>query len=190
MQDVDVLLDLFDICSVENTMNLDLTNVRINDLNTDILGRLYKDIERIEESALLLVGVTPFRIKSKTSIRKKLIKYKDTNVTLQHIFKDLLACRLVVKDYPVLQETSHLERIEHTGEYKALHYVYTKSRYHYPIEIQFWRKEDVLFNTLSHTYLYKANAKQEVCEEMRHLYDIGKIKNEEDFVRCLASISA
>lgn len=190
MQEVDVLLDLLSICSVENSMSIDLTCIKVCDLTTDILGRLRKDVERIEESALLLVGVVPFRIKTKQSVQKKLNKYKDTDVTLQHVFKDLLACRVIVDEYPDVLENKHLERILHEDDYRALHYVYTKSRYHYPIEIQFWRKEDVLFNTLSHTYLYKANAKQEVCEEMRHLYDIGKIKNEEDFVRCLASISA
>lgn len=190
MQEIDVLFDILDICSVENSMSEDLTKLRIEDLTTDLLGRLYDDFERIEESALLLVGVIPFRIKAKQSVLKKLNKYKDRSVTLQHVFKDLLACRVIVDEYPDVKLNSHIEKIEHTGDYRAVHYVFTKSKYHYPIEIQYWKKEDVLFNTLSHTYLYKAGQDKSICMKMREEYDNGRIKNEEDFLRCLKAVSA
>ena len=184
------LIEILDMCSVENSIGVRLDECRVSDLNTDMLGRLYKDLQRIEEASLLIVGVSPFRVKSKSSILSKVEKYKDTDYSLQHVFKDILACRNIVEKYPVPVENDNIRSYVRDYEvgYRAVHYLYTKSSYHYPIEVQYWLKKDELFNALSHKYLYKPKRSKELCIKMRNIYDTGLIKTEEDFVRCLKSM--
>lgn len=62
-----------------------------------------------------------------------------------------------------------------------MHVYYCESGAHYPVEIQYWLYEDVMFNNLSRKYLYKTRNVW-YGKHLRSLYDEGHIANEKEFL--------
>lgn len=177
--------------SLRNSLGVRLRDIKVCDLTSDMIGRIYDDLIEVEKRAIVLCGVAPFRVKTPQSFRKKVEKYKDRNKSLLVCCNDFIGCRFIVDSYPSIIESEKISIFMRNKEsgYKALHVSYQFDDYCYPIEIQFWLKEDVDFNSWSRKYAYKLGVSDSVMSSVRQLYDAGEIQSEEDFVRCLHQLS-
>ena len=177
--------------SLRNSLGVRLRDVSVCDLDSSMIGKIYDDLIEVEKRAIVLCGVAPFRVKTPQSFRKKVEKYKDRDKSLLVCCNDFIGCRFIVDSYPNITETEKISIFMRNKEsgYKALHVSYQFDDYCYPIEIQFWLKEDVDFNSWSRKYAYKLGVSDSVMSSVRQLYDAGEIQSEEDFVRCLHQLS-
>jgi putative GTP pyrophosphokinase len=55
----------------------------------------------------------------------------------------------------------------------------------YPIEIQYNTYYDRQLNNWLHKYIYKKNLPNEVGQSLRAMYEVGKIRNENEFKEAL-----
>lgn len=183
--------EILQYLSVRNTLGVRLRDVKVCDLTSDMIGRIYDDLSEVEKRAIVLCGVAPFRVKTIYSFRKKVEKYKDRDKSLLVCCNDFIGCRFIVDSYPSITESDKVSVFMRNKEsgYKALHISYQFDDYCYPIEIQFWLKDDVNFNSWSHKYAYKLGVSDSIMSSIRQLYDAGEITCEEDFVKCLNQLS-
>ena len=72
--------------------------------------------------------------------------------------------------------------------YRGVHVYYQKSNKHYPIEIQFNTLFDRQLNNWLHEYLYKKDYQIEVGQILRQKYEMGFIKNENQFKEVLNNV--
>lgn len=183
--------ELLQYLSLRNSLGVRLRDVNVCDLDSSMIGKIYDDLAEVERRAIVLCGIAPFRVKTVQSFRQKVEKYKDRNKSLLVCCNDFIGCRFIVDSYPSIVESDKVSVFMRNKEsgYKALHISYQFDDYCYPIELQFWLTEDVNFNFWSRKYAYKLGVSDSIMSQIRQLYDLGEIKCEEEFIKCLHQLS-
>lgn len=137
-----------------------------------------------------------YRIKSQQSIELKFSRYYPDH-QVRKVFNDILGFRSLVDSYKPLLDSSLSDSIRiadmslgkaHDDGYRGVHVYYQRSGFCYPIEIQYNTFYDRQFNNWLHKYTYKRVLDVRVGARLRLLYERGKIRNEEQFVRSIRDV--
>lgn len=137
-----------------------------------------------------------YRIKSQQSIELKFSRYYPDH-QVRKVFNDILGFRSLVDSYKPLLDFSLSDSIRiadmslgkaHDDGYRGVHVYYQRSGFCYPIEIQYNTFYDRQFNNWLHKYTYKRVLDVRVGARLRLLYERGKIRNEEQFVRSIRDV--
>lgn len=137
-----------------------------------------------------------YRIKSQQSIELKFSRYYPDH-QVRKVFNDILGFRSLVDSYKPLLDSSLSDSIRiadmslgkaHDDGYRGVHVYYQRSGFCYPIEIQYNTFYDRQFNNWLHKYTYKRVLDVRVRARLRLLYERGKIRNEEQFVRSIRDV--
>lgn len=137
-----------------------------------------------------------YRIKSQQSIELKFSRYYPDH-QVRKVFNDILGFRSLVDSYKPLLDSSLSDSIRiadmslgkaHDDGYRGVHVYYQRSGFCYPIEIQYNTFYDRQFNNWLHKYIYKRVLDVRVGARLRLLYERGKIRNEEQFVRSIRDV--
>jgi len=137
-----------------------------------------------------------YRIKSQQSIELKFSRYYPDHQA-RKVFNDILGFRSLVDSYKPLLDSSFSDSIRiadmslgkaHDDGYRGVHVYYQRSGFCYPIEIQYNTFYDRQFNNWLHKYTYKRVLDVRVGARLRLLYERGKIRNEEQFVRSIRDV--
>lgn len=137
-----------------------------------------------------------YRIKSQQSIELKFSRYYPDH-QVRKVFNDILGFRSLVDSYKPLLDSSLSDSIRiadmslgkaHDDGYRGVHVYYQRSGFCYPIEIQYNTFYDRQFNNWLHKYIYKRVLDVQVGARLRLLYERGKIRNEEQFVRSIRDV--
>lgn len=137
-----------------------------------------------------------YRIKSQQSIELKFSRYYPDH-QVRKVFNDILGFRSLVDSYKPLLDSSLSDSIRiadmslgkaHDDGYRGVHVYYQRSGFCYPIEIQYNTFYDRQFNNWLHKYTYKRVLDVRVGTRLRLLYERGKIRNEEQFVRSIRDV--
>lgn len=137
-----------------------------------------------------------YRIKSQQSIELKFSRYYPDH-QVGKVFNDILGFRSLVDSYKPLLDSSFSDSIRiadmslgkaHDDGYRGVHVYYQRSGFCYPIEIQYNTFYDRQFNNWLHKYTYKRVLDVRVGARLRLLYERGKIRNEEQFVRSIRDV--
>lgn len=137
-----------------------------------------------------------YRIKSQQSIELKFSRYYPDHQA-RKVFNDILGFRSLVDSYKPLLDSSLSDSIRiadmslgkaHDDGYRGVHVYYQRSGFCYPIEIQYNTFYDRQFNNWLHKYTYKRVLDVRVGARLRLLYERGKIRNEEQFVRSIRDV--
>ena len=137
-----------------------------------------------------------YRIKSQQSIELKFSRYYPDH-QVRKVFNDILGFRSLVDSYKPLLDSSFSDSIRiadmslgkaHDDGYRGVHVYYQRSGFCYPIEIQYNTFYDRQFNNWLHKYTYKRVLDVRVGGRLRLLYERGKIRNEEQFVRSIRDV--
>lgn len=143
----------------------------------------YSRFVRVKDEFLFL------RNKRLKSIQSALLKYEKNmrgeGCKVTQCFNDILGIRIFSDEYPntfpeYFRVVDMVKGKKNDDGYRAIHLYYQKDAYHYPIEIQLWCGDDINFNIWSHTSAYKY-VPQEVGLELRKIYNMGKIKTQQQF---------
>lgn len=137
-----------------------------------------------------------YRIKSQQSIELKFSRYYPDH-QVRKVFNDILGFRSLVDSYKPLLDSSLSDSIRiadmslgkaHDDGYRGVHVYYQRSGFCYPVEIQYNTFYDRQFNNWLHKYTYKRVLDVRVGARLRLLYERGKIRNEEQFVRSIRDV--
>lgn len=137
-----------------------------------------------------------YRIKSQQSIELKFSRYYPDH-QVRKVFNDILGFRSLVDSYKPLLDSSLSDSTRiadmslgkaHDDGYRGVHVYYQRSGFCYPIEIQYNTFYDRQFNNWLHKYIYKRVLDVQVGARLRLLYERGKIRNEEQFVRSIRDV--
>lgn len=137
-----------------------------------------------------------YRIKSQQSIELKFSRYYPDH-QVRKVFNDILGFRSLVDSYKPLLDSSLSDSIRiadmslgkaYDDGYRGVHVYYQRSGFCYPIEIQYNTFYDRQFNNWLHKYTYKRVLDVRVGARLRLLYERGKIRNEEQFVRSIRDV--
>ena len=137
-----------------------------------------------------------YRIKSQQSIELKFSRYYPDH-QVRKVFNDILGFRSLVDSYKPLLDSSLSDSIRvadmslgkaHDDGYRGVYVYYQRSGFCYPIEIQYNTFYDRQFNNWLHKYTYKRVLDVRVGARLRLLYERGKIRNEEQFVRSIRDV--
>lgn len=156
-------------------------------LSEDLLETVIKDAARFYNMVLKIDFLYDYcwRVKSEDSIRRKYKKGIDKGLRFQTVFNDIIGLRIRVPSY-ALDIPDYFRVVDLSNGksfydgYKAVHLYYKLDNFHYTVEIQLWSDADYDFNSWSHELAYKS-VSDEVLAELRANYDMGLIKNKEDF---------
>ena len=136
-----------------------------------------------------------YRIKSRDSILLKYNRYYPDHQA-RKVFNDILGFRAFCTSYDEILKFDpkqfriadmSMGKAEDDG-YRGVHVYYQKSNKHYPIEIQFNTLFDRQLNNWLHEYLYKKDYQIEVGQILRQKYEMGFIKNENQFKEVLNNV--
>ena len=136
-----------------------------------------------------------YRIKSRDSILLKYNRYYPDHQA-RKVFNDILGFRAFCTSYDEILKFDpkqfriadmSMGKAEDDG-YRGVHVYYQKSNKHYPIEIQFNTLFDRQLNKWLHEYLYKKDYQIEVGQILRQKYEMGFIKNENQFKEVLNNV--
>lgn len=136
-----------------------------------------------------------YRIKSRDSIILKYNRYYPDHQA-RKVFNDILGFRAFCTSYDEILKFDpkqfriadmSMGKAEDDG-YRGVHVYYQKSNKHYPIEIQFNTLFDRQLNNWLHEYLYKKDYQIEVGQILRQKYEMGFIKNENQFKEVLNNV--
>lgn len=136
-----------------------------------------------------------YRIKSRDSILLKYNRYYPDHQA-RKVFNDILGFRAFCTSYDEILKFDpkqfriadmSMGKAEYDG-YRGVHVYYQKSNKHYPIEIQFNTLFDRQLNNWLHEYLYKKDYQIEVGQILRQKYEMGFIKNENQFKEVLNNV--
>ena len=136
-----------------------------------------------------------YRIKSRDSILLKYNRYYPDHQA-RKVFNDILGFRAFCNSYDEILKFDpkqfriadmSMGKAEDDG-YRGVHVYYQKSNKHYPIEIQFNTLFDRQLNNWLHEYLYKRDYQIEVGQVLRQKYEMGFIKNENQFKEVLNNV--
>ncbi|MBU3137482.1 hypothetical protein KPL39_14545 [Clostridium gasigenes] len=187
--------ELLKSLSYESTLGKSLKNT-LRKFDKDSLINEIIDIKEFYESSSIWNNIKfSYRIKSVQSSILKYNKYYPS-IEVNKCFNDLLGIRLIVKKYDEIlnQDISEFKianmmngKAKDDG-YRGIHLYYQKSTKHYPIEIQINSVEDRKLNDWLHINLYKRTNANEIGKYLRHMYDIGKINNESEFMEVLENV--
>lgn len=173
------LINVLSDVTCKNSLGLNFEKDDVGSFTADHIFLLMKDMKILEERIPYLDGIAKYRIKSIETIMEKLCLFSEAH-SLFGVFKDIIALRLIVEEYPDIPEDIPSVIVDNNG-YRAMHVYYCESGAHYPVEIQYWLYEDVMFNNLSRKYLYKTRNVW-YGKHLRTLYDEGHIANEKEFL--------
>ena len=136
-----------------------------------------------------------YRIKSRDSILLKYNRYYPDHQA-RKVFNDILGFRVFCTSYDEILKFDpkqfriadmSMGKAEDDG-YRGVYVYYQKSNKHYPIEIQFNTLFDRQLNNWLHEYLYKKDYQIEVGQILRQKYEMGFIKNENQFKEVLNNV--
>ena len=136
-----------------------------------------------------------YRIKSRDSILLKYNRYYPDHQA-RKVFNYILGFRAFCTSYDEILKFDpkqfriadmSMGKAEDDG-YRGVHVYYQKSNKHYPIEIQFNTLFDRQLNNWLHEYLYKKDYQIEVGQILRQKYEMGFIKNENQFKEVLNNV--
>ena len=136
-----------------------------------------------------------YRIKSRDSILLKYNRYYPDHQA-RKVFNDILGFRAFCTSYDEILKFDpkqfriadmSMGKAEDDG-YRGVHVYYQKSNKHYPIEIQFNTLFDRQLNNWLHEYLYKKDYQIAVGQILRQKYEMGFIKNENQFKEVLNNV--
>ena len=136
-----------------------------------------------------------YRIKSRDSILLKYNRYYPDHQA-RKVFNDILGFRAFCTSYDEILKFDpkqfriadmSMGKAEDDG-YRGVHVYYQKSNKHYPIEIQFNTLFDRQLNNWLHEYLYKKHYQIEAGQILRQKYEMGFIKNENQFKEVLNNV--
>lgn len=153
------------------------------------MAEWYDEKEVLSEIAL------DYRIKSKESILNKYNRYYP-NAQVRKTFNDTLGFRAFCDNYKeVLSLNVQSIRIADMSNgkanddgYRGVHLYFQLDNSHYPIEVQFNTLYDRQMNNWLHEYVYKKNFPNSVGQKLRHKYESGSIKTEDEFLEVLQSV--
>lgn len=161
----------------------------------EVLRELAIMCDWLFEHDILANTALDYRIKSLQSIETKYDRYYPDR-QMRQVFNDILGFRAYCDNYnKILLMESDIYRIvdmssgkSNDDGYRGVHLYYQLDNYHYPIEIQFNTLFDRQLNNWLHDYLYKKDYPNEVGQKIRHEYEIGSIKNEDEFKEVLQHV--
>lgn len=154
-----------------------------------ILEDVFSMAKWLDEQEILFDLSMDYRIKSFESIETKYNRYLDSQLQIRKVFNDVLGFRGFCQSYEeVLVMSDSRFRVAdmsngkaHDDGYRGVHVYFQLDGRHYPIEIQFNTYYDRQLNDWLHDFLYKRNYPNTLGQEMRRLYELGKIKSVDDF---------
>lgn len=154
-----------------------------------ILEDVFSMAKWLDEQEILFDLSMDYRIKSFESIESKYNRYLDSQLQIRKVFNDVLGFRGFCQGYEeVLVMSDSRFRVAdmsngkaHDDGYRGVHVYFQLDGRHYPIEIQFNTYYDRQLNDWLHDFLYKRNYPNTLGQEMRRLYELGKIKSVDDF---------
>lgn len=136
------------------------------------------------------------RIKSIGSAMIKFDRYyPDGNYS--SVFNDIIGFRSICSNYEDILELEPEEGIRivdmskgktNNDGYRGVHLYYQRDNYHYPIEIQLNTHYDRQFNDWMHDKFYKRNFNNKVGQNLRKLYEDGKIRSTKEFEEVLKNV--
>lgn len=179
------LIKMLDNLSFKTELDKNLKNTLRKFDKNDLINEIEKYIDYINDNIDLLQGYN-YRVKSIQSILLKYDKFYP-NKEVYGCFNDILGIRVKVNNYSDINLHSDLIRhVDMTNGkknddgYRGYHIYYQKSKYHYPIEVQFFTEKDFIFNMWLHKYVYKYKDNN-IGIKLRKNYDNNRIKNEHEF---------
>lgn len=161
-----------------------------------LLAELFAMADWLDETPELSGVALDYRIKSYASIREKYDRYLDSPRHASQVFNDILGFRAFCDSYEeVLGLKSDIFAVADMSEgkadddgYRGVHLYFQLDNEHYPIEIQYNTLYDRQMNNWLHDYLYKKNYPSEVGQQLRLMYEQGKVKNEPAFEEALSDV--
>lgn len=188
---VGVSKDILDKYSYESGLDCSLSKNMSKVDELIVLEDAYRNIEWLWGKGVDLPNIE-YRIKSKHSVKTKILKNKSESKKIKGVLNDILGFRSVCSSYSdILNSNKDGFRVvdmskgkKNDDGYRGVHVYYQKSSRHYPIEIQFSTLFDRQFNDWMHIYSYKY-LDNNVGRELRKQYEDGKIKTERDFLEVL-----
>ena len=185
-------IEILNELSFESKLGISLKS-NLHYFDKDILiDELIKYNEWLNGNRLLTAINTDYRIKSLDSIINKYERYFPDH-QLRKVFNDILGFRALCDNYNDLINIKNDEfRIADMSAgkavddgYRGVHLYFQKNPRCYPIEIQFNTYFDRQLNDWLHEYVYKRNYASSVGCSIREKYEIGEIKNIDDFTEVL-----
>lgn len=191
--------EFFDALTMQNTMHLDLLCYPSWMLRKWDIDNVIKDRNMIADNAATqLAGFKyddiGFRIKTEKSIRDKVERrYAEMCVSSLLCFNDFVGFRVQVDNFNDIGDFPEFLRVYdmshgklHNDGYYAVHAYYMPDDMTYPVEIQFWRKQDAEFHKWLHRYVYKNDGLgmyKDYCGTiLRNDFEQGLIHTEAEFL--------
>ena len=185
---IEILNDL----SFESKLGISLkSNLHYFD-KTALFNELQNYCNFLDENEALSELILDYRIKSLDSIINKYERYYPDHQT-RKVFNDVLGFRALCDNYyEILNIKDDRFRIADMSSgkaiddgYRGVHLYFQKNPRCYPIEIQFNTYYDRQLNDWLHEYVYKRNYSNDVGCKIRARYEIGEIKNIDEFKEVL-----
>lgn len=185
-------IEILNELSFESKLGISLKS-NLHYFDKDILfNELIKYNEWLNSNRLLTEINTDYRIKSLDSIFNKYERYFPDH-QLRKVFNDILGFRALsgsYNDFKNIKDDRFRIADMSAGKanddgYRGVHIYFQKNPRCYPIEIQFNTYFDRQLNDWLHEYVYKRNYASSVGCSIRAKYEIGEIKNIDDFMEVL-----
>lgn len=140
--------------------------------------------------------VVDYRIKSIQSAYLKYERYYPNHQTGK-VFNDMLGFRALCDNYEDVRALGEFKDIRvadmskgKAGDdgYRGVHAYFQLDNSYYPIEIQYNTYYDRQMNNWLHKYTYKKNYANTIGRLLRHSYESGKIRTEQEFKEVLTDV--
>ena len=185
-------IEILEELSFESKLGISLkNNLHYFDKDT-LFNELIKYNEWLNNNMLLTEIITDYRVKSLDSIINKYERYFPDH-QLRKVFNDVLGFRALSDSYyDFLNVKDDRFRIADMSAgkavddgYRGVHLYFQKNPCCYPIEIQFNTYYDRQLNDWLHEYVYKREYPSSVGCRIRARYEIGEIRNIDEFKEVL-----
>lgn len=178
--------------SFESKLGISLKNNLHYFDKTIIMNELQEYCDWLDDKEILSELSIDYRVKSLESIMNKYDRYFPDH-QLRKVFNDVLGFRalsdsyydfLTIKDDRFrIADMSAGKAID--DGYRGVHLYFQKNPRCYPIEIQFNTYYDRQLNDWLHEYVYKREYPSSVGCKIRSRYEIGEIRNIDEFKEAL-----
>ena len=185
-------IEILNELSFESKLSISLkSNLHYFD-KVALFNELQQYCNLLDENEVLSELILDYRIKSLDSINNKYDRYYPDHQT-RKVFNDVLGFRALCDNYyDILNIKDDRFRIADMSAgkavddgYRGVHLYFQKNSRCYPIEIQFNTYYDRQLNDWLHEYVYKRDYSNDVGCKIRARYEIGEIKNIDEFKEVL-----
>lgn len=185
-------IEILEELSFESKLGISLKNNLHYFDKTIIMNELQEYCDWLDDKEILSELSIDYRVKSLESIMNKYDRYFPDH-QLRKVFNDVLGFRalsdsyydfLTIKDDRFrIADMSAGKAID--DGYRGVHLYFQKNPRCYPIEIQFNTYYDRQLNDWLHEYVYKREYPSSVGCKIRSRYEIGEIRNIDEFKEAL-----